>query len=263
MSKRGPKVLFLDIETRPILAYVWAIWDQNVGLNQIKEDWSVISWAASWLGEEKVMQRDLRKTRRLDNDKHLLKPMWKLLDQADIIVTQNGKKFDAKKLNARFIINGMKPPSSYRHIDICQIAKSRFGFTSNKLEYLADKLCVTYKKLKHDKFPGFELWRECIAGNQEAWKEMAKYNIYDVLVLKEVHSVMSPWDTSVNFNVYHNREDSVCQCGHPAFERRGYRYSNAGKYQAYRCKGCGAWYQSKVNLLPAIKRKEMLKGFSK
>ena len=46
MSKyTKPKILFVDIETSPIIADVWQLFDQNVGLNQIQQDWSIIAWA--------------------------------------------------------------------------------------------------------------------------------------------------------------------------------------------------------------------------
>lgn len=109
-----------------------------------------------------------------------------MLDEAEIVITQNGKKFDQKKLNARFILNGFQPPSSYKHIDTLCIARKHFGFTSNKLSQLTDKLCKKYKKLSHNNFPGFELWQECIKGNIEAWNEMEKYNRQDVLSLEEL-----------------------------------------------------------------------------
>lgn len=256
---KGPKVLFLDIETAPIAGYVWGLWEQNVGLNQIKQDWFVLSWAAKWQGTKKVLYKDQRRSKNIEDDKKLLEPMWKLLDKADIIITQNGKAFDAKKLNARFILNGMKPPSSYRHIDTKILAKKHFAFSSNSLEYMTDKLCVKYKKLKHAKFQGFELWRECLAGNQSAWREMEKYNKHDVLALEELHSKLAAWDTSVSVNVYHDREDFVCQCGHPAFIRWGFRYTNTGRFQRFKCKSCGAEYHGKENMLTKEKRASLLK----
>src|SRR5690606_7750710 len=126
--KQGPKILFLDIETAPILAYVWNLWDQDVGLNQIKSDWFILAWAAKWLGDpaSKIIYRDQSRAKNIEDDSQILREMWKLLDEADIIVTQNGKAFDEKKLNARFILNGMKPPSSFKHIDTAQIAKKKF-----------------------------------------------------------------------------------------------------------------------------------------
>ena len=136
--KNKPKILIYDIETAPILGYVWGLWQNNVGLNQIESDWYALSWSAKWLGspEDEVMYMDQRHAKNIEDDSKMLKDIWKLLDEADIVITQNGKKFDQKKLNARFIMHGMKPPNSYRHIDTLQIAKRVFGFTSNKLEYM-------------------------------------------------------------------------------------------------------------------------------
>lgn len=246
--KPGPKVLLLDIETAPIVAHVWGLWDQNVGLNQIKSDWHLLSWSAKWLNEKPVMYKDQRSAKNIEDDSDLLKSIWKLLNEADVIITQNGKSFDQKKLNARFILNGMKPPSSYRHIDTKRIATSKFGFTSNKLEYMTDKLCTKYKKLKHKKFSGFELWKECLAGNIVAWKEMEKYNKYDVLSLEELYLKLAPWDTSINFAVYYDNDDcKICNCGSRDFNRNGYAYTSMGKFQRYSCSKCGGEYRSGKN----------------
>src|SRR5688572_13848342 len=45
---RSPRILFFDIETAPIQAYIWGTFDQTVGLNQIIEDWFVLSYAAKF-----------------------------------------------------------------------------------------------------------------------------------------------------------------------------------------------------------------------
>lgn len=255
---KGPKILLYDIETAPIIGYVWSLWNNNLGLNQIVSDWYVLSWSAKWLGspEDEVMYMDQRNEKNMENDKRILKGIWELLDEADIVITQNGKKFDQKKLNARFIIHGIKPPSSYRHIDTRQIAKKTFGFTSNKLEYMTDKLCTKYKKLKHAKFSGMSLWTECLAGNQEAWKEMEIYNRYDVLSLEELYTKMAPWDNSINFGVY-GEESELCKCGNDEFEYSGFHYTNAGKYRKYRCTECGFEERELENLLDKHRRKRL------
>jgi len=182
----GPKVLVYDIETAPMLSYCWGLWDQNIGLNQIHTDWHVLSWAAKWLHSDDIFYEDQRFAENIEDDKKLLEGIWKLLDEADFVITQNGKKFDQRKLNARFVFHGMKPPSSYRHIDVLLIAKAQFGFSSNKLEFMTDKLCTKYKKSTHAKFHGFSLWRECLAGNEEAFDEMMDYNCLDILSLQEL-----------------------------------------------------------------------------
>lgn len=255
-----PKVLIFDIETAPILGYVWGLWDNNLSLNQVNSDWYVLSWSAKWLDKKEVMYMDSRNNTNIEFDKKLLQGIWKLLDEADIVVTQNGKKFDTKKLNARFIFHGFQPPSSYKHIDTLLLAKKYFGFTSNKLEYMTDKLCVKYKKQKHDKFSGFELWKECLAGNLEAWKEMEKYNKYDVLSLEELYTKLIPWDSSVNFNLYHDKEVHICKCGNKELIKNGYFYTQVSKFQRYKCKQCGAETRDKINLLSKEKKASLKVG---
>lgn len=264
MNKVGPKILILDIETSPIIAHVWGLWDQTVSLNQIKNDWHVLSWSAKWLDSKEVMYQDQRFSKKIEDDKKILKGIWDLLDEADIIITQNGKSFDQKRLNARFILNGMKPPSSYKHIDTKRLATKHFGFTSNKLEYLTDKLCSKHKKLKSKKFQGFELWRQCLAGNVEAWDEMKRYNIRDVLSLEELYKKLAPWDNTINMAVYYDKPVTICSCGSHKFTKNGFSYTALGKYQRFSCSNCGAELRSSKNEFTKEKKdslnRKILKG---
>lgn len=256
----GPKVLIFDIETAPILAHVWGLWDNNVALNQIDSDWHVMSWSAKWLGapHTDVMYMDQRNATHIEDDKAILQEIWNLLNEADVVITQNGKNFDQKKLNARFIINGFQPPSSYKHIDTKIIASKHFGFTSNKLEYMTDKLNKKYKKLKHNKFPGHEMWTQCLKGNLAAWKEMETYNKHDVLALEELYEILIPWDNAINFNIYHDEEDHVCKCGSTTFIKNGFYYTSSGKFQKHKCKSCGAEYRDKNNLFSKEKKASLM-----
>lgn len=253
----GPKILFLDIETSPIISYTWGLWDQNVALNQVQSDWHILSWGAKWQGDTKVMYQDQSKAKVLENDKKLLEGIWKLLDEADIVVGQNSRRFDIKKLNARFIINGMQPPSSFKQIDTLELAKKHFAFTSNKLEYMADKINTKYKKLKHETFAGFELWKECLKGNQAAWKAMKRYNIYDVLSLEELYNKLIPWDSTINFNLYTDGITEQCTCGGTHIQSKGYAFTPAGKFRRMKCLDCGKETRDKVNQFSKEKKKSL------
>lgn len=258
------KVLIFDIETAPILGFVWGLWENNVGLNQIHTDWHILSWSAKWLGDSasKVMYMDQRGAKNIEDDAKLLKGIWKLLDEADVVITQNGKSFDQKKLQARFVLSGMKPPSSYRHIDTKILAKKHFAFTSNRLEYMSSKLCTKYKKLKTTEFQGFDLWKACLNGDLRAWKEMEKYNKHDVLSLEELYTKLIPWDNTINFNVYQDEELlNRCTCGsdYPPV-RNGYAYTNLAKYQRYKCPKCGSETRGRQNLLTKEKRSALRAG---
>lgn len=261
-TSNGPKILVFDIETAPILGAVWGLWKNNVGLNQIKQDWYIISFAAHWLGtpDDEIIYRDLRDAEDRTDDYHLLEDLWDLLNEADIVLTQNGKKFDSKKANARFVLQGFKPVSSYRHYDTLIMDKKRFGFTSNRLEYKTHKLCKKYKKLTGErKYSGFDLWKAtCWDNNLEAWEEMEVYNTFDVLSLKELFYKVAPWDNALNLSVYYDDHNHHCVCGSTSHSHNGYYYTNAGKYDRYSCDNCGAETRGRTNLLSKEKRKSML-----
>ena len=252
----GPKILVMDIETFPIEAYVWGIWQQNIGLNQIKQDWTVLSWAAKWVGTNEVFYMDQRNAENIRDDKELIKEMWELLDEADIVVGQNSKAFDIKKLNARFLAHGMKPPSSFKQVDTKILAKRHFGFTSNKLEYMTETFCLS-KKTHHKQYPGFELWKACLNGDIKAFKECEKYNIDDVLSTEELYTKLIPWDSSFSNSVYSNGDSHICSCGCDSFRNAGYYYTQVGKYKKYCCKSCGSEYRDAENLLDKSKRKSI------
>lgn len=253
-KKDGPKILFFDIETAPLKAHLWSMWQQGVGLNQIESDWYMLSFCCKWAHSDEVFYFDQRDEPDVEDDYELVLKLWHFLNEADMVIGQNSKRFDTKKANARFILNGLPKPSVYRQIDTMEIAKRQFGFTSTRLEYMTDKLCTEYKKSKHKKFHGHELWSECLKGNMEAWQEMEEYNRLDVLSLEELYNVLSSWDNTLpNFDVY---VDDVLDMSE--WEKDGFVYTNLGKYQRYRNKKTGVQRRSRVNLLTKEKRGSLL-----
>lgn len=259
-GRKAPKILIFDIETLPLEVFTWSLWQDSIPLNMVKKDWSILGWCAKWYGEDEVFYADVEGQKNLRDDKKILKKLHKLLDEADIVVGHNSDAFDIKKINARFILNGMQPPSSYKRLDTKKLAKKHFGFTSNKLAYLTDKLCKRYKKLSHGKFPGFIMWDECLKRNKEAYKELMEYNTYDVLSLEELFSIMLPWESAALFDVYGHANTNVCTCGHKEFKKAGFYRTSAAKYQKHKCKNCGAEYRDSENLISKESRKSLRKN---
>jgi uncharacterized protein YprB with RNaseH-like and TPR domain len=259
---KQPRILFIDIETSPILGYVWSLWKQNVGLNQIHSEWCILSFCAKWLGDDRVIYHDNSRQRNKEDDRRLVKRLWRVLDRADIVVAQNGVKFDVKKIQARFILLGMPPPSPFRVVDTMLEARKHFGFTSNKLEWMTDKLCTVHKKKKHAKYPGFELWRECLNGNPDAWAEMREYNIEDVTSLEELYLRMRPWMTGhPNVGNYNRKPGSgpACpHCGSNHVIRKGLRYTQVGQYPRYHCQSCGAWSRGRLTVNSKAQKANLL-----
>ena|SRR3990167_8409107 len=257
MSKA--KILFIDIENAPIRADVWGLWGVNVGVNQIRENGFLLSYAAKFLGSDKVYYEDIHQ--RGKDEKTLLKGLSKLIEEADIVVAQNGDKHDLPWIRTRMVKNRMRPFPPIKTIDTLKIAKKVFKFHSNKLEFLADFLGIG-KKLKHGKFPGHDLWVECMKGNPEAWEEMREYNINDVIILEDVFLALRPWMTgnpNLGVMLADGTEQHTCpKCGGVHLEKRGFAYTGVSKFQRYACQDCGGWSRGRTNLLTKQERKAVL-----
>lgn len=256
-----PKTLILDIETSPIEGYAWGIWEQNIGLDMIKTDWSILAFCANWLGKRETIYADTggRGASKVRDDLPLLSKLHALLDEADIVVAQNGKKFDIRKINARLIEKGYKPYSPIRVVDTLTVARKHFGFTSNKLAWVS-KLLTGTPKSDHKEFPGFTLWLECLKDNPKAWNVMRKYNRIDVLATKEYYLKLLPWiDNHPNIGAYIDGEEHTCpKCGSGDTQKRGWSVTQHGRFHRYQCNSCGGWGRGKVRLLSENRRKTIL-----
>lgn len=235
------KVLLLDIETAPIRAYVWGIWNQNVGINQIESDWFCITWAAKWLFEDKVYSGKLTpKEIKAQDDQRIIRGIWEMVNEADIVIAHNGEKFDMPKLNSRFIINGLQPPLPYQQIDTLKHIRRQFGFTSNKLDYV-NKLLNLERKTETG---GFELWERCMKGDQDALNLMEEYNINDVRILEETYLHIRAWikpHPNMGLFILDETQSRCPSCGSADLQEAGKHYhTTANIYVACRCGNCGA-----------------------
>lgn len=261
LEARKPKIVTLDIETAPLESYHWGLWDQNIGLEQINTEWTILSFSAKWLGKPRVHYYDTggRGKSKVRDDYDLLKRLWDILNTADIVVAQNGQAFDIKKINSRLLMMGFRPYSPIKIIDTMLVAKKHFAFTSNKLKWMSKHLTVT-EKSEHKKFPGFELWLECLKDNPEAWAEMRKYNCIDTRATEELYLKVRPWiEGHPNVAAYAEHEDMACpKCGSTHLRRKGTALTQYGRYNRYQCVECGGWSRSRYTTNTNGKRKKLL-----
>ena len=224
------KKLLLDIESAPNIGYSWGKWEQNI--IQFIENWYIICVGYKWYGEKTKVIFSKGK-----DDKALCKELFALLDEADVVITQNGDSFDLRKINTRFLIHGITPPSPFATVDTLKIARSRFSFNSNKLDDMGNDLDEG-RKIKHR---GIELWLDCMARKPQALKEMGKYNVQDVELLERVYKRFLPW-IKHHPNSSNIDEVSGCPtCGSRELQKRGFRYTQTQKYQQLSCKQCKSW----------------------
>ena len=134
-----------------------------------------------------------------------------------------------------------------------------FMFERNTLAYVADALDCS-PKLDHAKFQGFELWKECMKGNDEAWEEMKKYNIQDINTLEEVYLKMRPYIKGhPNVVTTANSIKHRCTaCGSHSLKKNGYSVTNVSKFQRFICEDCGSFSRGRKNLLTKESRDTLL-----
>lgn len=242
------KVLYIDIETSPNIADVWGLWQQNVGLAQLREASRIIGFGYRWRGGGKakwVGEYD-RETGELSGQTAMLEAARELYEEADIVVTYNGDGFDHLHFNTAWLTEGMDPPAPVVSLDLYKIVKKNFRFPSKKLAYVADAL-IGDTKIQNG---GHSLWRRCLDPGvdpdtrRRAWAMMARYCRQDVDLLEPLHERLEAWiPASINLSVIGGpREGLGCpKCGGDDLEKRGYSYTATRAYQRYRCRGCGGW----------------------
>jgi hypothetical protein len=241
-----PRILIYDVETAPIIATVWQKWEANMIWSV--QDWYMLCFAYKWLGGRTsvVAQPDFKSYKAgSSDDKAVLKALWGLFDEADVVVAHNGNSFDQKKSNARFIINGLKPPSPYQQVDTKLVAKRYFNFTSNKLDDLGEYLGLG-RKLQTDK----DLWRGCMAGNKRSWDYMKKYNKQDVDLLEQVYLKMKPWDVQhPNMANIAGRPEVCPKClSNKGMLAQGFRITKTARYRRWQCKSCGSYVSERKQM---------------
>lgn len=243
-----PRILLFDIETAPMMAFVWKLWKENVGLPQIVSDWFILCWSAKWLYSPDIITERLSSEEALaQNDGRIVKDLWELVNKADIVIAYNGVAFDIPKINSRFLVHGLPPTKPYFSVDPCLVAKKQFGFSSNKLDALAQHFGIPLK-LDTD----FDLWRKCYNGDEKSLEYMATYNKRDVEILEEVYLRMRPWikgHPNIG-NILSSDKPSCSICGSSnLIKLEGeYYYTSVGKYELFKCVDCGAISRGRKNL---------------
>ena len=237
-KKKSAKIYIVDIETAPTKAYVFGKWKQNIHDDALISDWFILTWSAKELFSDKIYSATITPQEvKKEDDYRVCKGLFKILDDADIIVGHNFKRFDRKKANSRFLINELGCPSSYQIIDTCLQARKNLGELSNKLDVLAKKLGVG-KKVDHQ---GFKLWVDCLDGDKEALNKMQEYNDGDILINEEVYLKMRPFILPhPNLSLFLDSDKLLCPCCESDNIKPVSEYTTyANVYTEYKCDKCG------------------------
>lgn len=234
------KILAWDIENRPGEAYIWTPFPDFIPITQIKSSTEIMCFAARWVDKKPVTFM----SEYHDGREAMLNGLWSLLDEADALVSWNGAGFDTKHANRAFLAAGMTPPSPVKEIDLLQVARRKFKFMSNKLDFVAQQLGLG-AKTAHE---GFGLWLACMEGDPRAWARMKRYNKQDVNLLIPLYEKLKPWIKNHPNVAEHGVNCS--RCNSSRIQLRGTDTTQAGVYQRFQCLDCGGWGRFAKRLAP-------------
>ncbi len=231
----NPRILFLDIETRPAIIASFGIRDQHITHKQILKDGGTICVGVKFRGD--------RKTRVLSTWEHgyseMIVETHRLISEADAVATYNGASFDIPKLMGCFLLEGLPPPPSPTQIDIYKAVR-RMGFICNKLDYIAPLLGLG-GKVKH---AGLEMWLAVMDGCPKAQAKMARYCAGDVRLTEQVYDRVLPY-IATHPHLGFTAPDACGKCGSSNTQHRGFNRTKASKTQRIQCQDCGGWQQGK------------------
>lgn len=240
LYEKNPKLLYFDIETAPLLAYTWGAFDRYIKPDDIVEDWFVLGWAAKWVCTSYMYSYVCRPSEaRKCNDKRILKPLWDLFNQADIIIGHNSDNFDIKRMNWRWMVSGFTPPKPYKTVDTLKELRKVAAPTSRSLDYVTKQLSLN-GKMRHR--PG--LFQECKEGKGDALRELREYNEIDVLEGESLYLNIRPWmKTHPNMGLYYEGTDERCRnCGSVDldYDSEHTVKTSVNEYVCWTCVTCGA-----------------------
>jgi DNA polymerase elongation subunit (family B) len=177
----------------------------------------------------------------INDDYALVKAFYDIVADADAVVTHNGRRFDWKFLDSRLMFHGLPPLPGIKHIDTCQIARSKLFLHSNRLGDLSTFLGGE-KKMENG---GWDLWVRVIAREPSAIRTMVKYCKHDVDLVEHAYRKLKSLSSGINQNLFGVGLRIICPtCGSTRIQRRGHHLTKVARYPRFQCKDCGSWGRS-------------------
>lgn len=239
---REPKIILLDIETLPDLQAAlkhWCRLSDFPGKTLKASITSIICIGWKVYGEDKTHCLNAwdypEWSQDVNQDKPLLQDFLRVIEDADAIVTHNGKKFDYKHIQTRLMKHKLPPMPKLMHIDTCQVAKSNLYLINNKLNTVAHFL-TKEEKLQNG---GWDLWVDTYHRKRKAMRLMTQYCKQDVIALEAVFKELKSFVTLPNHNLYTQGDQKLCpNCGSTRLKSHGLKHTKTNTYRRLRCRDC-------------------------
>jgi uncharacterized protein YprB with RNaseH-like and TPR domain len=231
--------LFFDIETSPNIGLFWeAGYKKNITTDNIIRERAIICICYKWEDEKEVyaLQWDAKQ-----NDKRMLEQFIAVANTANELVGHNGDKFDLAWIRTRCLFHGIDMFPTYQTIDTLKVARSKFRFQSNRLNYIAEFLGLG-GKIKTE----FNLWKDILLNKDKvAMEKMIKYCKKDVSLLEEVYKLLGNHIApKTHYGVVFGQDRGSCpECGSDELIKNNSVVTATGLTRIqYKCKVCNKFH---------------------
>lgn len=240
------RILVLDIETQRAIVETFSLFRPFIGIDRVIKPTRVLCFAAKWRGEDRMIFKSAWVDDDEDAYRRMMQSAWDLMNEADIVVTWNGDRFDIQWFESEFVRLGLGRPTPYKSVDLIKTVKRWFkgGLMSMKLDW-SSRMVLKDAKLHHG---GTDLWHDIRYGTRDvrrdAQRTMRNYNEHDVRLTERLFEHYLPY-LSINLALYEKNDDGLMhctKCNGTDLKRDGvkFRATNAGLYQMWRCKDCNS-----------------------
>lgn len=260
LKKARKKILFFDLETSLMTVYTHYI-GQKVSIqhNQIKKDMRIICATYKWEGDStsEAFVSVYDKNNNL-NDRPVCDNISKLLSQADVVIAQNGKSFDVRKLQWRLAELGLPSVSNITMIDTLREAQKAFASPSHKLDFRSKQYGFGGKKKME-----MQDWIDIDNGSKKALKKMVTYGLKDCDDLQNIFWKELPYyqNLQVKLGLLVESREQCHSCSSSKVQKRGTVATLAGLKQKYTCNNCGkSWTDTRLIKKNWLSRQAVLKG---
>lgn len=187
--RTSANILYIDLEVSKSLVFNYGLRVPSSYINpeDLYRQRYIICWSASYVGDTKVWHDCVTPDEAMNwTDARILPRLQELMASADIIAGHNVDRFDLKHSNARFLLNGIEPVVDKKTLDTLKIARQKFAFESNKLDFISRALGFRPK----DDIRNQDWLKIVTSGDAATLKKVMKYNRGDVTSGKDVLSVL-------------------------------------------------------------------------
>lgn len=237
-TKTYRKRLFFDIETSPNIGLFWeAGYKKNIDYSNIIKERAIICICYKWEGEKEVFSLNWDSKQ---DDKKMLEKFIEVADTATELVGHNGDKFDLAWIRTRCLFHKIPMFPKYTTIDTLKVARQKFRFNSNRLNYIADYLGIG-QKIKTE----YSLWKDILLKKDKiAMEKMIKYCKKDVSLLEQVFVALKGHiEAKTHYGVIFGEDRGSCpECGSDDLIKSKKVVTATGLIRIqYRCKTCGKY----------------------